>query len=68
MDLLLDASSSMLSSVDNHSKMNIAKTAVSRFAHTLGSDSHISLVVYGHGGTQNNKDQSLSCSTIDELV
>ena len=66
--LLLDASSSMLSSVDNQQKMTIAKNAVKRFAHTLGSDRNLSLIVYGHGGTQNNSDKQLSCSTIDELV
>ena len=66
--ILLDASSSMLASVDNQSKMNIAKTAVSRFAHAIGTEGHVSLIVYGHGGTQSNKDKSLSCSTIDEIV
>ena len=66
--LLLDASSSMLSSVDNHPKIDIAKNAVKRFANTLGSDSNISLIVYGHGGTQSNSDKQLSCSTIDEVV
>lgn len=66
--LLLDASSSMLSSVDNQAKIDIAKNAVKRFANTLGSDSNISLIVYGHGGTQSNSDKQLSCSTIDEIV
>ncbi|MGM9945553.1 MAG: VWA domain-containing protein [Lysinibacillus sp.] len=66
--LLLDASSSMLSSVDNQPKIDIAKNAVKRFANTLGSDSNISLIVYGHGGTQSNSDKQLSCSTIDEIV
>jgi len=66
--LLLDASSSMLLSVDNEQKMTIAKNAVKRFANTLGSDRNISLIVYGHGGTQSKSDKQLSCSTIDELV
>jgi len=66
--LLLDASSSMLSSIDNQPKINIAKNAVKRFASTLGANSNVSLIIYGHGGTENNSDKQLSCSTIDELV
>lgn len=65
--LLLDASSSMLLSVDGKQKMGIAKIAVKRFAKTLGEDNEVSLYVYGHAGTQEDKDKELSCTQIDEV-
>lgn len=65
--LLLDASSSMLLPVDGKQKMGIAKIAVKRFAKTLGEKNEVSLYVYGHAGTQENKDKELSCTKIDEV-
>ncbi len=65
--LLLDASSSMLLSVDGKQKMGIAKTAMKRFAKTIGASSEVSLFVYGHAGTQEDKDKELSCTKIDEI-
>ena len=65
--LLLDASSSMLLSVDGKQKMGIAKIGVKRFAKTLGGDNDVSLYVYGHAGTQEDKDKQLSCTKIDEI-
>ena len=65
--LLLDASSSMLLSVDGKQKMGIAKIAVKRFAKTLGEENEVSLYVYGHAGSQEDKDKDLSCTKIDEI-
>lgn len=65
--LLLDASSSMLLPVDGKQKMGIAKIAVKRFAKTLGEENEVSLYVYGHAGTQEDKDKELSCTKIDEI-
>ncbi|WP_077210664.1 vWA domain-containing protein [Bacillus dakarensis] len=65
--LLLDASSSMLLSVDGQQKMEVAKNAVRSFAKTIGETSDVSLYVYGHAGTQEDKDKALSCSKIDEV-
>ncbi|MGE8205990.1 vWA domain-containing protein [Heyndrickxia sp. NPDC080065] len=65
--ILLDASSSMLLNVDGKQKMKIAKTAVGRFASTIGQENEISLYVYGHKGTQADKDKILSCSSIEEV-
>ncbi len=65
--LLLDASSSMLLPVEGKQKMNIAKTAIKRFASTIGEESEVSLYVYGHAGTQADKDKQLSCNQIDEI-
>lgn len=65
--ILLDASSSMLLNVQGKQKMGIAKLATSRFASTIGMRDDISLVVYGHAGTQNQSDRELSCTTIEEV-
>lgn len=65
--ILLDASSSMLLNVQGQQKMGIAKRATSRFASTIGMRDDISLVVYGHAGTQNQSDKELSCTTIEEV-
>lgn len=65
--ILLDASSSMLLNVEGKQKMAVAKTAANRFATTIGTNHDISLIVYGHAGTQNDEDKQLSCTTIDEV-
>lgn len=65
--LLLDASSSMLLYVDGQQKMEVAKNAVRSFAKTIGETSDVSLYVYGHSGSQEDKDKALSCSKIDEV-
>ncbi|PXY52994.1 VWA domain-containing protein [Virgibacillus profundi] len=65
--ILLDASSSMLLSVDNKVKMDIAKEAVERFADAIGQDNEVSLVVYGHKGSEADADKELSCNGIEEI-
>ncbi|WP_084782047.1 vWA domain-containing protein [Bacillus niameyensis] len=65
--ILLDASSSMLLSIEGKQKMDVAKSAAGRFANTIGSTHDVSLIVYGHAGTQNDQDKQLSCTTIDEI-
>ncbi|WP_326255485.1 vWA domain-containing protein [Lederbergia lenta] len=65
--ILLDASSSMLLDVDGKQKMKIAKDAVLNFGKTIGANSELSLYIYGHAGTQNEEDMTLSCSQIDEI-
>ncbi len=65
--ILLDASSSMLLASGNQIRMDIAKDAVSRFAKTIGEQSDVSLVVYGHKGSQSDGDKELSCSGIEEV-
>jgi Ca-activated chloride channel homolog len=65
--ILLDASSSMLLQSDGRVKMDIAKDAVKSFAQTIGQSSEVSLVVYGHKGSENDEDMFESCSGIEEL-
>lgn len=65
--ILLDASSSMLLSVDGRMKMDVAKEATSRFADVIGQESDVSLVVYGHKGSESDSDKALSCEGIEEI-
>ena len=65
--ILLDASSSMLLSVDNKVKIDIAKEAVKSFADAIGQDNEVSLVVYGHKGSEADADKELSCNSIEEI-
>jgi Ca-activated chloride channel homolog len=65
--ILLDASSSMLQQVDGRAKMEIAKDAVKSFAKTIGQSSEVSLLVYGHKGTDSDADKGASCSGIEEV-
>lgn len=66
--ILLDASSSMLlPTANNNIRMDVAKKAVSKFANTVGNQSNISLIVYGHKGSESDADKELSCTSIEEI-
>ncbi|WLR57439.1 VWA domain-containing protein [Mesobacillus subterraneus] len=65
--ILLDASSSMLQQTDGRTKMEIAKDAVKSFAKTIGQSSEVSLIVYGHKGSDSDADKGVSCSGIEEV-
>ncbi|PAE23829.1 VWA domain-containing protein [Bacillus sp. 7894-2] len=65
--ILLDASSSMLQQADGKVKMDIAKSAVKSFAQTIGQSSDVSLVVYGHKGSEADADKEISCSGVEEV-
>ncbi|WP_342032472.1 vWA domain-containing protein [Mesobacillus boroniphilus] len=65
--ILLDASSSMLQQAGGSVKMEIAKDAVKSFAKTIGQSSEVSLVVYGHKGSDSDADKVVSCTGIEEV-
>jgi Ca-activated chloride channel homolog len=65
--ILLDASSSMLQLSGGRVKMDIAKDAVKSFAKTIGQSAEVSLVVYGHQGSESDSDKEESCSGIEEV-
>jgi len=65
--ILLDASSSMLLQAGGKMKMDIAKSAVKSFAQTIGQSSEVSLVVYGHKGSEADADKEISCSGVEEV-
>lgn len=63
----LDSSGSMAGQVSGGVKMNLAKTAIKKYASGLPKDSIMSLRVYGHKGTGNDSDKSLSCSSTEVM-
>ncbi|PTM59847.1 VWA domain-containing protein [Desmospora activa] len=65
--ILLDASGSMKEKVDGGVKMDLAKRAVTRFASQLPEGTNVSLQVYGHKGSNQEKDKPLSCEGIEEV-
>lgn len=65
--ILLDASSSMLQQSAGRVKMDIAKDAVKSFAKTIGQSSEVSLLVYGHKGSDSDADKAISCSGVEEV-
>ena len=65
--ILLDASGSMIGRVDGEIKMDLAKKAVQEFASSLPSHAEVSLRVYGHKGSNSKKDKKVSCAS-NEMV
>ncbi|MRG27185.1 vWA domain-containing protein [Laceyella tengchongensis] len=63
--ILVDSSGSMAGKVDGFSKMTLAKQAVSRFASSLSTHANVSLRVYGHKGSNADKDKVLSCKSTE---
>ncbi|MFD1407912.1 VWA domain-containing protein [Kroppenstedtia eburnea] len=66
--ILLDASGSMAARVSGGEKMQVAKEAVRTFTSQLPEGTHVSLIVYGHKGSNSKADQSESCKGIEEIV
>jgi len=65
--ILLDASGSMAGTVDGGVKMDLAKAAIKRFASSLPSHAQVSLRVYGHQGSNREKDKAKSCASTEEV-
>ncbi|WP_231506407.1 vWA domain-containing protein [Paenibacillus sp. UNC451MF] len=65
--ILLDASGSMKAEISGKSKMDSAKEAIQSFADKLPQNAEVSLRVYGHKGTGDQKDKQLSCNSTEEI-
>lgn len=65
--IILDASGSMGNEMDGKTMMDIAKDSITEFASSLPEGANIALRVYGHKGTEKEKDKELSCSS-NELI
>lgn len=65
--ILLDASGSMAEYVQGVQKMKWAKDAIHHFVSKLPSNVSVSLRVYGHMGSSQEKDKEISCHS-SELV
>ena len=66
-EIILDASGSMAGKVGSKTKMTLAKESIQKYASTLSEHANVALRVYGHKGSNDNKDQVLSCSS-SELI
>ncbi|MBA4494237.1 VWA domain-containing protein [Paenactinomyces guangxiensis] len=65
--ILVDSSGSMAGKVNGNTKMDEAKTAVKHFASNLSEDTKVSLRVYGHKGSNKEKDKAVSCASTEEI-
>ncbi|WP_243522810.1 VWA domain-containing protein [Bacillus pseudomycoides] len=66
-EILLDASGSMAGKIDGKMKMDIAKEAIQQFVSGLPENVHVSLRVYGHKGSNEEKDKAASCGAIENV-
>ncbi|MFC3884375.1 VWA domain-containing protein [Bacillus songklensis] len=66
-EIILDASGSMAGKVSGKTKMELAKEAIRDFASSLPQGTKVGLRVYGHKGSNEDKDKALSCQS-SELV
>jgi D-amino-acid dehydrogenase/Ca-activated chloride channel family protein len=63
--ILLDASGSMSGEMNGQTKMALAKKSIQQFMAVLPKNSNISLRVYGHKGSNQQKDKKISCHSSD---
>lgn len=66
-EILLDASGSMAGRVSGGVKMDLAKDAIQRFVSQLPEGARVALRVYGHKGSNSEKDKAVSCKS-SEMV
>ncbi|MFT4415395.1 VWA domain-containing protein [Fredinandcohnia humi] len=66
-EIILDSSGSMANRMGSKTRMDLAKEAIKKFASSLPKEANISLRVYGHKGSNADKDKQLSCAA-NEIV
>ncbi len=64
--ILVDSSGSMAGKVSGGMKMDLAKNAVKEFANQMPKEANVSLVAYGHKGSNQSKDKAVSCKSIED--
>ena len=66
--LIFDSSGSMAATIGGRSKLNIAKDSVGNFVDKLDmATDNLSVVVYGHKGSSNQINKTVSCQGIEEI-
>ena len=63
--ILLDASGSMNQKVGGKTKMELAKKAINEFVASLPEGANVMLRVYGHKGSNDDKDKKISCDSTE---
>ncbi|MCC5804411.1 VWA domain-containing protein [Rossellomorea vietnamensis] len=66
-EIILDSSGSMAQNAGNNTKMDAAKEEIMEFIRELPEGTKVGLRVYGHKGSNADKDKTLSCSSSDVL-
>ncbi|WP_255293646.1 VWA domain-containing protein [Bacillus wiedmannii] len=66
-EILLDASGSMAGKVNSESKMEVAKKAIYNYLDKIPDNANVMLRVYGHKGSNNENDKSLSCGSSEVM-
>jgi len=64
-EIVLDASGSMAQKIGGTTKMELAKQAIRTFAADLPEQANVALRVYGHKGSNADKDMKVSCNSSD---
>ncbi|MEI6587829.1 MAG: VWA domain-containing protein [Candidatus Moraniibacteriota bacterium] len=66
--MIFDSSGSMATKIEGKSKIDIAKNATNKFIENIkSSGANLSVLVYGHKGSNNSKDKAVSCAGIEEV-
>ncbi len=65
--MILDSSGSMAANMGGRTKLDVAKEAAENFVKDLKEDINISIVAYGHKGSNNVSSKAVSCSGIEEI-
>nr|WP_275899474.1 VWA domain-containing protein [Bacillus piscicola] len=63
--ILLDASGSMAQVIEGRTKMGLAKDAINDFVASMPEGANVSLRVYGHEGSSDEKDKDISCASTE---
>ncbi|WP_235705905.1 VWA domain-containing protein [Bacillus mycoides] len=66
-EILLDASGSMAGKVNGQIKMEAAKKAIYNYLDKIPDNANVILRVYGHKGSNNENDKSLSCGSSEVM-
>jgi Mg-chelatase subunit ChlD len=66
--MIFDSSGSMAAKIDGKSKIDIAKNATNKFIENIkNTESNLSVLVYGHKGSNSPGDKAVSCAGIEEV-
>jgi Ca-activated chloride channel family protein len=64
-EIVLDASGSMAQSIGGKTKMDAAKNAILDFVNGLPDEARVGLRVFGHKGSNADRDKGISCSSTE---
>jgi len=65
--IILDSSGSMEGTISGQKKIAIAKKAVIDFVSSLPKEINVSLIAYGHKGSNSDADKAVSCAGVETI-